>query len=348
MDDSQNDENKTLARKKSRTIVFSRQESDLGLPDNLKGTNEKLEPKASQDGEAFRKLVHQSDAYGNQQEIRDSDSSEVGNDDPSVVDSFCQGTNTKQSFIKLCCSIFTDPFKRKSTKAQGNAWEIGVPKKGTASRGAGGQPTAPPKTAVHSSREEEPTWTGPTYQKLLPPKLKEDQTKPTLVLDLDETLVHSSFKVLPHTDYIIPVSIDNQTYRVYVCKRPGVHDFLIRMAKSYEIIIYTASLSKYADPLLDLLDTTKIIRGRLFREHCTQVRGNYVKDLGRLNRDIKQTLIIDNSANSFSLHPRSGIQCTSFIEDLGDRELEELAEFLESIKHEEDFRGKLNFVPQPR
>jgi len=120
------------------------------------------------------------------------------------------------------------------------------------------------------------------------------------------------------------------------------------MAKSYEIIIYTASLSKYADPLLDLLDTTKIIRGRLFREHCTQVRGNYVKDLGRLNRDIKQTLIIDNSANSFSLHPRSGIQCTSFIEDLGDRELEELAEFLESIKHEEDFRGKLNFVPQPR
>ncbi|CAM9098208.1 unnamed protein product [Heterosigma akashiwo] len=82
------------------------------------------------------------------------------------------------------------------------------------------------------------------------------------------------------------------------------------MARHWEVVVYTASLRKYADPLLDLLDPTRVIRGRLFRQHCTQVGGSYVKDLGRLNRPLARTLIIDNAATSFSLHPSSGIQCT--------------------------------------
>ena len=66
---------------------------------------------------------------------------------------------------------------------------------------------------------------------------------------------------------------------VYVAKRPGVDEFLTEMAKHYEIVIYTASLNKYADPLLDLLDPNRVIRCRLFRESCVYYEGNYVKDL---------------------------------------------------------------------
>ena len=53
------------------------------------------------------------------------------------------------------------------------------------------------------------------------PKNPEDLHKPTLVLDLDETLVHSSFKPIPNPDYIIPVDIDGKVVDVYVLKVSG-------------------------------------------------------------------------------------------------------------------------------
>ena len=90
--------------------------------------------------------------------------------------------------------------------------------------------------------------------------------------------MHSSFKPVPNADYIIPVEIENVVHRVYVLKRPGVDLFLSRMAELYEIVVYTASLSKYADPLLDKLDPKNLVRWRLFREHCVFHQGHYVKD----------------------------------------------------------------------
>ena len=86
--------------------------------------------------------------------------------------------------------------------------------------------------------------------------------KKCLVLDLDETLVHSSFRAMPNADYVIPVRIDDVVHQVYVCKRPGVDEFLKRMAAAYEVVLYTASLNKYADPLIDMLDPAKA-RARL-------------------------------------------------------------------------------------
>lgn len=65
-----------------------------------------------------------------------------------------------------------------------------------------------------------------------------------LVLDLDETLVHSSFKYLPQADFVIPVEIEGQYHNVYVIKRPGVDDFLKRVGDLYEIVVFTASVSK--------------------------------------------------------------------------------------------------------
>ncbi len=55
---------------------------------------------------------------------------------------------------------------------------------------------------------------------------------------------------------------------------------------------------QYADPVLDLLDKDKMVGARLFREACSNHKGNYVKDLGRLGRDIRHVIIVDNSPAS--------------------------------------------------
>ena len=88
----------------------------------------------------------------------------------------------------------------------------------------------------------------------------QDIGKKTLVLDLDETLVHSSFKPILDPDFIIPVEIEGRIVDVYVLKRPLMDEFLTAVGQIYEVVVFTASLSKYADPLLDLLDPDNVIR----------------------------------------------------------------------------------------
>ena len=69
-----------------------------------------------------------------------------------------------------------------------------------------------------------------------------NQGRKTLVLDLDETLVHSTFQPTEDCSYVIPVEIEGDFYNVYVYLRPGVTEFLRRMSEIYEIVVYTASL----------------------------------------------------------------------------------------------------------
>ncbi len=71
------------------------------------------------------------------------------------------------------------------------------------------------------------------------------------------------------------------------------------MHKYYEIIVYTASLSKYADPLVNHLDKENVCAYKLFREHCTYYNNSFVKDLTRLGRPMKDVIIVDNSPIAF-------------------------------------------------
>ena len=112
---------------------------------------------------------------------------------------------------------------------------------------------------------------------MIGPPAAHDLGKKTLVLDLDETLVHSSFRPVPSPDYVIPVEIDGRIVDVYVLKRPFVDHFLRAVGQRFEVVVFTASLGKYADPLLDLLDRSGVVRWRLFREACYPYEGSYVK-----------------------------------------------------------------------
>ena len=63
--------------------------------------------------------------------------------------------------------------------------------------------------------------------------------------------------------------------------------------------MFTASLSKYAEPLFARLDPKKVAEGLLFREHCTFYNGLFVKDMSRLGRNLEDVIIIDNSPTSY-------------------------------------------------
>eukprot|EP01016_Furgasonia_blochmanni_P038304 TRINITY_DN4610_c0_g2_i5.p2 TRINITY_DN4610_c0_g2~~TRINITY_DN4610_c0_g2_i5.p2 ORF type:complete len:244 (-),score=50.72 TRINITY_DN4610_c0_g2_i5:860-1501(-) len=135
----------------------------------------------------------------------------------------------------------------------------------------------------------------------------------------------------PGYDFTLPIFLKGNEIPVYVYKRPGVDFFLRRVTKLFEVVIYTASLSDYANPVIDRLDPERQIPFRLFREHCTLQEGIYVKDLDRLGRDLKDVIIIDNSPNSFKLHQGNAIRVENFIDDREDRELLEMLPFVEFL-----------------
>ncbi|WFD34112.1 protein-serine/threonine phosphatase [Malassezia cuniculi] len=177
---------------------------------------------------------------------------------------------------------------------------------------------------------------------LLAPILPQDANRKCLVLDLDETLVHSSFKMVPNADFVVNVEIDGTVHNVYVIKRPGVDEFLRHMGKIYEVVVFTASLNKYADPVLDILDMHGSVRHRLFRESCYNHYGNYVKDLSQLGRPLRDTIILDNSPASYIFHPANAVPVSSWFNDPHDTELTDLCPFLEDLSYVQDVRVVLD------
>uniref|UniRef100_A0A7S2Y4G0 FCP1 homology domain-containing protein n=1 Tax=Fibrocapsa japonica TaxID=94617 RepID=A0A7S2Y4G0_9STRA len=188
----------------------------------------------------------------------------------------------------------------------------------------------------------------PSWAPLLPPQTKEFQGKKTLVLDLDETLVHGSLHDIEDADLVCPVDTDQGHFRVAIRVRPGVEQFLEAVAPHFELVIFTASLESYACQVVDYLDAPHRVTHRLFRDNCIFTQSGYVKDLSRLQRDLTQTIMVDNSAEAISFQPENAIVCLSFFEDENDIELWIIAEFLIAIKDVEDVRQHLYSFPDFR
>ncbi|CAK0824149.1 unnamed protein product, partial [Prorocentrum cordatum] len=136
----------------------------------------------------------------------------------------------------------------------------------------------------------------------------------TLVLDLDETLVHT------------PAS--SKSFRV----RPGAAQFLQKMSSlGYELVIFTTATQDYADSIIDQIDPRKLIKFRLYRQHTLPWGPLHIKDLSRLGRDLGRTLIIDNIAENFLLQPQNGILIRDWLEDPQDQCLFNLTPVLEEL-----------------
>ena len=149
----------------------------------------------------------------------------------------------------------------------------------------------------------------------LPPLGEQERDTYTLVLDLDETLIHN-------VDY----GQDS-----FFLVRPGCVQFITDMAKYYEIVIFTAALQEYADQVVDQIDVGNNIKHRLYRQHTSQNGPFLVKDLSLLGRDLDRTIIIDNISDNFILQPDNGIFISTWYDDMSDNFLREITPLLSEL-----------------
>ena len=145
----------------------------------------------------------------------------------------------------------------------------------------------------------------------------------SLVLDLDETLIH--FKPQNNGE-------DGGILRV----RPGIYEFLDEVGKYYELIVFTTATQDYADVLIDAVEEDKIyFEHRFYREHATIIDNDFVKDLKRIGRPLDKIIIVDNMPQNFRLQKENGIIIKAFWgEDNYDTALYDLIPILVNIAKE--------------
>ncbi|XP_056133130.1 CTD small phosphatase-like protein 3 isoform X2 [Lampris incognitus] len=171
----------------------------------------------------------------------------------------------------------------------------------------------------------------------IPPKTR-STPEPTLVLDLDETLMFSSLNKLENAEYTFHVTFQDHQYKVYVLLRPYVKEFLQAVVKLYELFVYTSAKKDYAEKILDILDPEKkLFRHRFYQEHCTCILGHYVKDLGVLKRDLTKTVVLDNAPHTYPYHLMNTIPIKSWCGEREDKDLQGLIPYLEKLAGAEDF-----------
>ena len=142
----------------------------------------------------------------------------------------------------------------------------------------------------------------------------------SLVLDLDETLVHFKEKKNSEGNGILQI-------------RPGVNEFLEEVGKFYELIIFTTATQDYADTLIDAIEEDKIyFEHRFYRNHAIIINNDFVKDLKRIGRPLDKIIIIDNMPQNFRLQKENGIMIKAFWgEDKYDTALYDLIPILVNI-----------------
>lgn len=185
-------------------------------------------------------------------------------------------------------------------------------------------------------------------------KIKPD--KKILLIDLDETLIHSDFNLEYLNDKKVKYDTiikfkdtesdfeenyedyydmrrkklkhelfnEEKEYKVGVFIRKGAKEFLTEVSKYFVVGIFTASVKAYADAVIDYLDPNKnLIQFRLYRNNCINVNDKiFVKDLRIIKGiDIKDIILLDNSIYSFSAQINNGILVNSFFNDKNDIEL---------------------------
>ncbi|KAL7423083.1 Nuclear envelope morphology protein 1 [Cryptotrichosporon argae] len=191
----------------------------------------------------------------------------------------------------------------------------------------------------------------------------------TLILDLDETLIHSTSRPLGYgasmgggmlglgsgmamfggkrarrgEGHTVEVVLNGRSTTYHVYKRPYVDFFLKKVASWYTLVIYTASMPEYADPVIDWLDNGRsLFARRLYRESCyLQPNGSYIKDLALVDQDLARVCFMDNSPISYSWNKANALPIEGWTSDPNDEALLQSIPVLDSLRFVNDVRRVL-------
>ncbi|GLJ15172.1 hypothetical protein SUGI_0248060 [Cryptomeria japonica] len=181
----------------------------------------------------------------------------------------------------------------------------------------------------------------PTEQKGESPKssLPFKKEKKTIVLDLEGTLIKSSISYCTLPSYDFFVDFHDLPVSKYVLKRPGMDEFLSKLAKKYELVVFTESPRETTECILDRLDINHHITWRFYGDSCKSIDGNFVvKDLRVLGKDLGSVIIIDDNPLCYGMQPRNAVAIKSFEGKMDDRELYKLLPFFDLLHNYRDVR----------
>ncbi|WVF69153.1 hypothetical protein IAT40_003928 [Kwoniella sp. CBS 6097] len=188
----------------------------------------------------------------------------------------------------------------------------------------------------------------------------------TLILDLDETLIHSTSRPLSGSSsggggilglslgglvgrgkgregHAVEVVLNGRSTMYHVYKRPYVDHFLKKVASWYTLVIFTASMPEYADPVIDWLDAGRNLFARkLYRDSChLQPNGSYTKDLALVEADLSRVCFMDNSPISYNWNKANALPIEGWTSDPYDEALLHSIPVLDSLRFVNDVRRVL-------
>lgn len=175
----------------------------------------------------------------------------------------------------------------------------------------------------------------PSRDKLLPDPVTYPYYQPPYTLVLEFT------DVLAHPDW---------TYKTgwRFKKRPGLDYMLENLVGLYEIVVFTAEPGITIFPVIEALDQKNLISYKLVRDSTHFVDGHHIKNLDKLNRDLKKVIVVDWNSESVRFHPDNHLNIQRWHGEDDDSMLVDLTSFLKTIAHTEidDVREVLNFYKQ--
>lgn len=155
---------------------------------------------------------------------------------------------------------------------------------------------------------------------------KQSKKKFCLVLDLDETIIHS-------------VKLKNG---YYFFVRPGAIQFLNEISPFYEIIFFTSSYKPYADYILNKIDLKKnLISYRFYKSHVIFEKGRSIKKLSLIGRDLKKIIFVDNLKTNAKYNKKNLYLITTWLGDMKDDEIYKLKKKLFEISANDKYNDDI-------
>lgn len=166
------------------------------------------------------------------------------------------------------------------------------------------------------------------------------QQRILLILDVDETLIHATGRLLGNPDFTAG------SYNVY--RRPHLEEFLKTCSEYYDLAIWSSGGSDYLQAVVNNIMPPNIqpvfiwCRDRCIRRVNPETQDEcFLKDLKKVKRqgfDLDRVLIVEDTAEKVQRNYGNAVYVTSYVGQADDKDLLLLGQYLASIHLVENVR----------